>query len=80
MITTYTNLVLSTAFLKKQLKSIDLCMWLFCLHVCLFTMHALFPWWSEEDISGLELQIVVNFHVGAGNQAWVLRGAASEWS
>lgn len=55
-------------------------MWLFCLHVCLFTMHALFLWWSEEDISGLELQIVVNLHVGAGNQAWVFRGAASECS
>lgn len=44
------------------------------------TVRALFPWWSEEDVWGLGLQIVVNFHVGAGNQAWALRGAISECS
>lgn len=51
------------------------CVWAFCLHVCKFAhLYAWFPRRPEEssDPLELELQAVVNHHVGVGNRTQVL--------
>lgn len=43
-------------------------------------MYMLCPWRPEDNIesSGIELQVVVSHHVGAGNQTIVLSASATD--
>ena len=50
-----------------------LCVWLFCLHLCTMCISGTHSD-QKRTLNGLELEIqkIINHHVGAGNQTWVL--------
>ena len=50
------------------------CVYAFCLHVCLYTCvySAQRDQKGELDPVGLEVQMVLNCHVGAENRTWIL--------
>ena len=61
-------------FLSFLLFYFILCVWVFCLHICLYTLRAyrgqkkpLYPLYPLR----LELQTVVSHHVGTGNQTQI---------
>lgn len=43
-----------------------------CLYVCLFLGPKETRRMNVLDLLELELQVVMNHHVGAGNQTWIL--------
>lgn len=72
---------LSTGLLFKRLL-IFLCVQVFFLHTCVYIMHMCVSGvqgGQKRSLGALELElcVVVNHHVDAGNQTWVLCGAAN---